>query len=81
MAKLFDLTTTTTLEQELQGVIEQARAACSLNGDYSGECAAAWDAVEEIQAAISHRKVARKTSLEVYCDENPDASECRIYDV
>jgi hypothetical protein len=22
-----------------------------------------------------------KTSLEIYCSENPDALECRIYDV
>jgi hypothetical protein len=75
MAKEFEL------ETELLQVIEQARAACDLRGDESGECAAAWDAVEEIQAAIAHRKVSHKTALERYCDQNPGADECRIYDL
>jgi hypothetical protein len=79
MAKLLDHPTD--LEQELQVLLQQARAACKLNGDVSNECAAAWDAVEEIQAELAHRKVAQKNSLESYCDRNPDADECRIYDV
>ncbi|TAF33399.1 MAG: hypothetical protein EAZ69_16300 [Oscillatoriales cyanobacterium] len=49
--------------------------------DTSGECAAAWDAVEELQAEASHQKqVKPKNSFEKYCDDNPDAAECRIYD-
>lgn len=81
MANVLGINNPLALEEELQRVIEQARQACSISGDYSSECAAAWDAVEEIQAALSHRKVAKKTSLERYCDDHPDASECRIYDV
>lgn len=81
MTKLYESTDGLTLEQELQIVLEQARAACDLRGDESSECAAAWDAVEEIQAAIAHRKAAKKTVFERYCDEHPDADECRIYDV
>lgn len=81
MANVLDTNSSIPLEEELQRVIEQARKACSISGDYSGECAAAWDAVEEIQAALSHRKAAKKTSLERYCETHPDASECRIYDV
>jgi uncharacterized protein YgiB involved in biofilm formation len=70
------------IEQELQSYIEQARTACSTNGALSHECAAAWDAVEEIQAAIADRRMARaKNSLQEYCEERPDALECRIYDV
>jgi hypothetical protein len=43
--------------------------------------AAAWDAVEELQAEASHQKqVKPKNSFEKYCDDNPDAAECRIYD-
>ena len=76
-----ELNTRAALEQELPNVIEQARDACSINGDLSSECAAAWDVVEEIQAAISHRKSAHKNSLEIYCETSPDAAECRIYDV
>ncbi|HIK18597.1 MAG TPA: Calvin cycle protein CP12 [Leptolyngbyaceae cyanobacterium M33_DOE_097] len=78
MAQLIDRAT---LEMELNRVLEQARSACAVNGDQSNECAAAWDIVEELQAALSHRKTAQKSSLEIYCDQNPGAAECRIYDV
>nr|MDJ0650679.1 Calvin cycle protein CP12 [Xenococcaceae cyanobacterium MO_188.B19] len=46
------------------------------------ECAAAWDAVEELQAEASHQKQnnPEKSSLEQYCDNNPDAPECRVYE-
>ena len=72
---------TAALEQELPIVVEQARSACSIRGALSSECAAAWDVVEEIQAAISHRKAERRNSLDLYCADRPDAQECRIYDV
>ena len=66
------------IEQERQ----QARQVCSIEGDSSGECAAAWDAVEELQAEASHQKqkAPQKSSLEQYCDDNPDALECRVYE-
>ena len=46
------------------------------------QAAAAWDAVEELQAEASHQKDSEphKTSLEQYCEDNPDAAECRLYD-
>lgn len=65
------------IEQEL----EQARVVCDTKGATSGECAAAWDAVEEMQAEASHQKEAKhKSSFETYCDNNPDAVECRVYE-
>ncbi len=66
------------IEQERQ----QAREVCSTEGASSGECAAAWDAVEELQAEASHQKqkTPEKSSLEQYCDDNPDALECRVYE-
>ena len=66
------------IEQELQN----AREVCKVDGSNSGECAAAWDAVEELQAEASHQKQAQpvKSSFEKYCDDNPDAAECRVYD-
>lgn len=44
--------------------------------------AAAWDTVEELSAAASHAKEADKIDnandpLEKFCDDNPDADECR----
>ncbi|MDJ0677075.1 MAG: Calvin cycle protein CP12 [Calothrix sp. MO_167.B42] len=65
------------IEQELQ----EAREVCDVSGSGSAECAAAWDAVEELQAEASHQKQEKpKNSLEQYCDDNPEAAECRVYD-
>ncbi|GAA6615753.1 Calvin cycle protein CP12 [Scytonema sp. NUACC26] len=73
---------TKTIEQTILEAIEQARTACELKGNSSTECAVAWDIVEELQAEKSHRLAAhRKTALEEYCDNNPNAPECLIYDV
>ena len=59
-----------------------ARAVCSTEGSDSAECAVAWDTVEELQAEASHQKTneVKKTVLEKFCDDNPDADECRIYE-
>ncbi|MEO0375072.1 MAG: Calvin cycle protein CP12 [Cyanobacteria bacterium P01_A01_bin.17] len=71
------------LKEKIEQELEQAREACDTNGAQSGECAAAWDAVEELQAEASHQRSKpeqKKSSLEQYCDDNPEAAECRIYD-
>ncbi|MDJ0579353.1 Calvin cycle protein CP12 [Crocosphaera sp.] len=72
----------TDIKQEIQKETENARTVCSTEGSSSGDCAAAWDAVEELQAEASHQreKEVPKTGFEKYCDENPDAVECRVYD-
>lgn len=70
-----------TIQEQIQEEIEQARAVCDISGGNSAECAAAWDAVEELQAEASHqRQIKPKNSLEQYCDANPEADECRLYD-
>lgn len=68
----------TKIEQER----EEARTVCSTEGATSEECAAAWDAVEELQAEAAHQKEKQqpKTSFDQYCDDNPEAAECRVYD-
>jgi CBS domain-containing protein len=70
------------IEDRLEVAREEARAVCAAKGDTSPECAAAWDIVEELQAAASHKRQQQKTttSLEDYCANNPDARECRIYE-
>lgn len=70
------------IKERIEKEVEDARAACDVSGGTSQECAAAWDAVEELQAEASHQRVkgTGKTSLETYCDNNPDADECRVYD-
>ncbi|WP_413167055.1 CP12 domain-containing protein [Capilliphycus salinus ALCB114379] len=70
------------LEERIEQAIQEARATCAEKGATSKECAAAWDIVEELQAEAAHQKAERieKTAFEVYCDENPDAFEARVYD-
>lgn len=60
----------------------EARQICEINGDTSAECAAALDAVEELLAEASHQRQreGNKNSFQQYCDDNPEADECRIYD-
>jgi len=67
----------------VESAVKDAEKACE--GGTAGECAAAWDNVEEISAAIAHKKandIANNADdpLEKYCEDNPDADECRVYD-
>jgi CBS-domain-containing membrane protein len=70
------------IEDRIEAARQDARAICAAKGDTSPECAAAWDVLEELQAAAAHKKTANKpsNSLEDYCANNPDALECRIYE-
>ncbi len=69
-------------KETIQEAIESARAICAEIGHTSPECAAAWDAVEEMQAEAAHQRARKlvKTAIEEYCEENPDAFEARMYD-
>lgn len=69
-------------EDKIQEAIENARAICAEKGSTSPECAAAWDAVEEMQAEAAHQRDRKvdKTAFEEYCQEYPEAVEARIYD-
>lgn len=72
---------TNNIEEQIQDEIQEARDVCDISGNNSAECAAAWDAVEELQAEASHQRQTKpKNSLETYCDANPDADECRVYE-
>ncbi|MFM2314444.1 MAG: hypothetical protein RLZZ04_3720 [Cyanobacteriota bacterium] len=70
------------IEDRIEAAREEARAICAEKGATSGKCAAAWDIVEELQAEIADRKAEKetKTSLDIYCEANPNANECRIYE-
>lgn len=70
------------IREQIEQEIENARNVCSTDGSNSGDCAAAWDAVEELQAEAAHQrqKHPQKNSLQQYCDDNPDAAECRVYE-
>ncbi|MEL6319529.1 MAG: CP12 domain-containing protein [Cyanobacteria bacterium J06626_14] len=70
------------IEDRIEVAREEARAICKEKGDTSPECAAAWDALEELQmaAADQRKKKQEKPSFQQYCEDNPDADECRIYE-
>ncbi|MDJ0723903.1 MAG: Calvin cycle protein CP12 [Prochloraceae cyanobacterium] len=70
------------IEKQIDKERQEAREVCSSEGATSSECAAAWDVVEELQAEAAHQREnqPQKTSLEKYCDDNPEAAECRIYE-
>lgn len=70
------------LQDRVEEAIQEARNICAEKGATSKECAAAWDIVEELQAEAAHQKSERieKTAFEVYCEENPEAAEARVYD-
>lgn len=73
--------TPATIQEQIQSELNEARAVCDVSGSDSAECAAAWDAVEELQAEASHQRQNKpKNSLEKYCDANPGADECRLYE-
>ncbi|WP_267383503.1 Calvin cycle protein CP12 [Cyanobacterium sp. uoEpiScrs1] len=70
------------IEDRIEQERQNAKIVCNIEGNSSGGCAAAWDAVEELQAEASHQRQRQftKTSFETYCDNNPDAVECRVYE-
>lgn len=73
------------LEDRIDVARAEARTICKENGDTSADCAAAWDIVEELQMAASDQRskdkeASEKSSFEVYCENNPNAKECRIHD-
>ncbi|KAK9812842.1 hypothetical protein WJX72_004614 [[Myrmecia] bisecta] len=64
----------------VETAIESAKETCEQGT--TGECAAAWDEVEELSASAADKKAAAASSdpLEQYCDDNPEADECRVYE-
>ena len=70
------------IQEKIKTEIEAAREACSTDNNDSEGCAAAWDAVEELQAEASHQRTKKpeKSPFDQYCDDNPEADECRVYD-
>ncbi|WIA14286.1 hypothetical protein OEZ85_002820 [Tetradesmus obliquus] len=72
------------IEKKVEQAIKDADTTCKESD--AAHCAAAWDNVEELSAAAAHKKVAVQNDpistdpLEQFCDDNPDADECRVYE-
>lgn len=61
--------------------IKSAKNICMSTLDDT-ECTVAWDTVDEIVRGIHHRhEFDIVDPLEAFCAVNPDADECRTYDV
>ncbi|KAI3980745.1 hypothetical protein MKX01_025310 [Papaver californicum] len=81
MVTIRTMATPDSLSDKVQESVANAQEVCA--GDpVSGECVAAWDEVEEISAAASHKRDREKNAdpLETYCKDNPETDECRTYD-
>lgn len=66
-----------TIKEELQ----QTREICDISGAGSKECSEAWNHLEQLAEEANQPDPAKpKNSLEIYCDINPDADECRVYE-
>ena len=57
--------------------IEEAQEICA-GDDQSAECATAWDAVESATKEKEQNK-GKGDPLEEFCEDNPEADECRVY--
>lgn len=68
------------LEQQLQEEIKKARAVCSEKGSHSEECAAAWEAVNEMQSEIAHQtaEIIDRTAFDDYYDEFPESLKSEV---
>lgn len=72
-----------TRQRELQQLKVQAQSVCQPGADRSSECLAARHAVAEMQALVAEldRAEQNRTFFERHCAQNPDALDCRIYDL
>jgi tetratricopeptide (TPR) repeat protein len=72
------------IQTQIERERKLAREYCDIDADNSAECAAAWDAVEELQAEASHQRTkadnGHKSFLQQYLDDSPDALEIRLYE-
>lgn len=77
---IFHLEGKKSLETSCQAALEHARRLTQMYGIGATEVAVAWDAVEELMTA-RRRQESSTSAFENYCALNPNAPECRIYDV
>ncbi|AZB71378.1 Calvin cycle protein CP12 [Synechococcus elongatus] len=74
---------TLTLQDRITEARSEARQTCATFGKDDPQCRVAWDILEELQAEAAHHpeKTLREKAYRNYCDEFPNADECRMYDV
>jgi hypothetical protein len=71
------------IQTKIDEVRQQAREVCAEN-PASTDCVLIHEELEELSSEKAHRQAkseeGRKNSLLDYCDQNPDAAECRLYE-
>jgi len=69
------------VSQKLESAVKEAKDTCETST--TADCAVAWDTVEELSAELKKKKeseAANSDPLEQYCESNPEADECRVYE-
>ncbi|NJN20254.1 MAG: hypothetical protein HC812_02355 [Leptolyngbya sp. RL_3_1] len=69
-----------TLDTALLVAFEHARRLTDIYGTTVIDVAIAWETVEELQTAKTRQQASKKSAFARYCEANPDAPECRIYE-
>ncbi|KAK4723208.1 hypothetical protein R3W88_013441 [Solanum pinnatisectum] len=70
------------LTEMIEKKVKEAKEVCGEDAR-SDECKVAWDEVEEVSQAKAHLRIKLQLNqdpLEPYCQDNPDADECRTFD-
>jgi CP12 domain len=71
------------IQTKINEVRLQAREVCA-EDPASTDCVLAYEELEELSSEAAHRKAkseeGHKNALLQYCDDNPDAAECRLYE-
>lgn len=71
-----------TIQTQIQQELKKAEELTAKFGKTSKEAAMAWDVVEELEAKASHLKADKPSSdpLDKFCEDAPEADECRVYE-
>ncbi len=60
---------------------QEAEAICLQHGEGSPECQAAWASVKKLENEVSDQTATvQYANLEAFCEANPGAVECLIYE-
>lgn len=69
------------IKQQLDDTWKEIKYVCK-ETPTSKACVAAWDKYWDLEHAYNTKKEAQiKDPLEIFCNKNPNAHECRIYDL
>lgn len=68
------------LEGKYRRALDRARVATSEIGVCSTEAISAWEEVDELGKALD-RKHRAESNFDRYCQSNPSAQECLLYDL